>query len=241
MEHMELIPRSGFRLIQDDLHFRLGSDSVMLAAFAKYKKNARVCDLGCGTGALSLLALGYEPSLTIDGLDILPSALELFAKNMALNGLEGRIQGHLGDIAADKLPLEAGRYDLVISNPPYFSGSQGAVPKSQAIASARHGQGCTPEQLCRTAGRLLKNGGSFCLVYRCQALPRLMVSMTEAGLEPKRLRFIQHRADTAPKVFLLEARKGGKPGMETEAPLILKNNDGSDTSEAHAIYQGKER
>lgn len=241
MEYTDLIPRSGFRLIQDDLHFRLGSDSVMLAAFVKYKKNTRVCDLGCGTGALSLLALGYEPSLTIDGLDILPSALELFAKNMALNGLEDRIQGHLGDIAADKLPLEAGRYDLVISNPPYFSGSQGAVPKNQAMASARHGQGCTPEQLCRTAGKLLKYGGSFCLVYRCQALPQLMVSMTTAGLEPKRLRFIQHRADTAPKLFLLEARKGGRPGMKAEAPLILKNDDGSETLEVQYIYQGKER
>lgn len=241
MEYTERIPRSGYGLIQDDLHFRLGSDSVMLAAFARYKKNALVCDLGCGTGALSLLALGYEPSLTIDGLEILPSALELYARTMALNGLEDRAKGHLGDIAQDGLPLEAGKYHMVISNPPYFSGSAGAVSQSQAMASARHGQGCTPDELCRTAARLLKNGGSFCLVYRCQAMAQLMVSLNRYDLEPKRLRMIQHRADLAPKVFLLEARKGGKPGLEAEPPLIIKDSSGQDTPEAAAIYQGKER
>ncbi len=53
----EILP-NGLSLLQDDRFFKLGQDSVLLSAFAKIRRRARV-DLGCGTGALRcLLARG---------------------------------------------------------------------------------------------------------------------------------------------------------------------------------------
>ena len=64
---------NGLTLRQDDRFFKLGQDSVLLAAFARPRRNARVLDLGCGTGALSLLL--YRPDLKITGLELQPEPL----------------------------------------------------------------------------------------------------------------------------------------------------------------------
>ena len=61
---------NGLTLLQDDRFFKLGQDSVLLSAFARIPKRARVLDLGCGTGALALLC--WRDDLTITGLELRP-------------------------------------------------------------------------------------------------------------------------------------------------------------------------
>ena len=52
------------------------------------------------------------------------------------------------------------------------------------------------------------------------ALVAVLAALTAAGLEPKRLQPVQARTDTAPWLFLLEARLGGRPGMDWLPPLL---------------------
>ena len=63
----EILP-NGLQLLQDDRFFKLGQDSVLLSAFAKPRRNAKLLDLGCGTGALALLV--WRPDLKITGLEL---------------------------------------------------------------------------------------------------------------------------------------------------------------------------
>ena len=58
----------------------------------------------------------------------------------------------------------------------------------------------------------------------------------EAACQPKRLRFVCPRPGTAPSLFLLEGRRGGRPGLEIPSPLVLCREDGSPTAELDAIY-----
>ena len=60
--------------------------------------------------------------------------------------------------------------------------------------------------------------------------------MRAHGMEPKRLRLVQHRFDRAPSLALIEARRGGNPGLTVCAPLLLCNADGSDSDEIKEIY-----
>ena len=60
--------------------------------------------------------------------------------------------------------------------------------------------------------------------------------MSGAGLEPKRLRLVQYRAEKSPSLVLAEGRKGARPGLELLAPLILTGPDGRDTAEVRRIY-----
>ena len=64
-----------------------------------------------------------------------------------------------------------------------------------------------------------------------------MGALTAHHLEPKRLQPVQKRSDTAPWLFLLEARKDGKPGLTWQSPLVLYNDDGTFTDTYLEIYR----
>lgn len=56
------------------------------------------------------------------------------------------------------------------------------------------------------------------------------------GLEPKRLRMVQHDAAGIPGLVLLECRRGGKPGLRAEPALLLYGPDGRETAEHRRAY-----
>ena len=55
MEHWEVLAPGGYRFVYDDALFRPSTDTFLLASLPRLKPGLRVCDLGCGTGLLSLL------------------------------------------------------------------------------------------------------------------------------------------------------------------------------------------
>lgn len=229
----ELCP-GGLRFLHDSEQFPPGLDSFVLASLPKLKPGLRVCDLGCGTGLLGLLLLQRQRELTVTGLDIQPEAVRLARLAAAGNGLQDRLTFRREDLRQTDLP--AGAFDLAVSNPPYFPPSGGFPPEGTARRTARTEESCTLEDVCRAAGRLLRWGGRFCLVHRPERLTDLLCSLRGSGLEPKRLRLVCARPDKAPSLVLAEARRGGRPGLAVEPPLILEGPDGSPTAELDRIY-----
>ena len=67
-----------------------------------------------------------------------------------------------------------------------------------------------------------------------------MVFLRAARLEPKRLRFVRHSAASAVSLVLLEARLGGKPGLQIEPELGLYGPDGSESAACRRIYHRQE-
>ena len=107
-----------YRYEQSDTCFPLGQDSLVLASFATLRRGDRVCDLGCGAGALLLLLAARQSTLTLSGVEISPEDSALARKNLTENGLTGEI--YTGDLRQVCKTLSAGGFSLVISNPPYF-------------------------------------------------------------------------------------------------------------------------
>ena len=234
MEHWESLTSGGYRFVYDDALFSPGTDTFLLSSLHRLKPGLRVCDLGCGTGLLGLLLLQRQPSLQVTGIDIQPAAIALAERAAAKNSLTDRLTFRSEDLRETALP--ANSFDLVVCNPPYYPANSGKLPASGALRTARSEESCTLEELCRAAARLLPWSGHFCLVHKPERLTDLCCTLREAGLEPKRLRFVCKTAVSAPSLLLLDACRGGKPGLTIEAPLILQNNDGSPTSEVDAIY-----
>jgi len=220
--------------------FRLGTDSVMLAHFAGgsgVRKRARVADLGCGSGIISVILALDDPAMSIDGIEIQPDAARLAAENAELCGISDRVKIIEGDLRRHRELLEAGAYDLTVSNPPYYSCGSGKRAENSGLAAARGEELCTLDDLCAAAGYLTRWGGSFMLVHKPERLADIFRSMNSAGFEPKRLRFVQHKSSSPPNLVLVEGRRGGKPSLAIEAPLILANDDGTDSDEVKAIYR----
>lgn len=198
--------------------YTFGEDALRLARFAAPRAGERICDLGTGCGILAVLLLreGAESAAVVD---IQPEAVRLAALSLEKSGFAGRYRAVCADwavLAESGLPREG--FDRVVCNPPYFPAGSGGVPAGEARRIARHEEAGALPAACRAAARLLRFGGRFCLCHRPERLIDVTENLRAAGLEPKRLRPVCRRAGDAPWLFLLEARRGGKPGLLWEAP-----------------------
>ena len=72
--------------------------------------------------------------------------------------------------------------------------------------------------------------------YTPERMAELFAARQAHRLEPKRLCLVQHRPDALPSLLLLEARMGGKAGLQVDAPWILQREDGSPTALHNRIY-----
>jgi len=108
-----LIPRSYFlELIGPPLEELMGRPREAVR---------RVVDVCTGSGCLAILLAQYFPNAHVDAIDLSADALDVARINVRAHGLEGRIALHQSDVFA-ALPLPrsaAGKYDLILSNPPY--------------------------------------------------------------------------------------------------------------------------
>lgn len=185
--------------------FPLGEDALALGEFATVKPGWRVCDLGTGSGALLLLLARRTERLSLTGVERDEISARTAAGNLHRNGLDGEILWE--DFR--ETALKAGSFDLVISNPPYFSTERG-----KSGGGFRSEESGTLDEWCAAAARLVKNGGRFALCHRPERLAELMNTLSRVGLEPKRLQFCAHSPDHPPYLVLLECVRQGKPGLE---------------------------
>ena len=205
---------------------RFGTDAFLLADFAAPRRKDLVCDLGTGCGIIPLLWFRGEGPQMAYGLELQPQAVSQMAASVEESRLSGRLIPLEGDIRALPKELPAGQFDLVSCNPPYKERGRGLLSEAPAEQIARHETCCSVEDVCRAAAKLLRFGGRFCLCQRPERLTDVLTSMRAAGLEPKRLRFVQKRGDTPPWLFLAEGKKGARPFMQVERPLIIQGEGG---------------
>ena len=217
-------------------HFRLGTDSVLLADFVNTAGAGRGIDLGCASGIEMLLLLTRTKTLHMTGLEIVSEAAALARENLALNGLTERGEIVTGDIRDHRALFQTGSFDLAVCNPPYFPQGSGAPAQDSDRAAARSELLCTLPELCRAAAFLLRTGGRAFFAHRPERLSELFVCLTNVGLEPKRLRLVCRGAGCAPSLVLVEARRGGRPGLTIEPALYLQNPDGTESAEYRRIY-----
>lgn len=234
MEHWENLKPGGFRFVWAEGLFRPGTDTFLLSSLPRLKPGLRLCDLGCGTGLLGLLLLQREAEMFVTGVEIQPEAVRLAEEAVRENGLQDRFTVRLEDLRETALP--AGSFDLAVCNPPYYPPQSGCAAADAARRTARSETACTLSDVCRTAARLVRWGGAFCLVHKPERLTDLLCTLRETGWEPKRLRFASRTPEAAPSLLLLEARRGGKPGLTIEPPLFLQTMDGKPSPELERIY-----
>lgn len=236
MQGFDEMWRGGPRLRQTEESFKLSTDSVLLADFINISRVRSCLDLGSGAGVLTVLLAEKNPETRVLGVEIQAEYAALSRQNIAENGMEGRAKVINADLRGFRELFPAESFDLVTSNPPYFPENSGYTAVEEHRAISRDERSCTLTNVCAAARWALRWGGAFSMVHRPERLSEIFCTMTEFGIEPKRLRTVTHRADKAPSLVLIEGRRGGKRGLSIERPLILTEVDGSDSEEVRRIY-----
>ena len=114
----------------------------------------------------------------------------------------------------------------MVANPPFRKPGSGATPPDPGRAGARQELTFTIADLAATAAALLRFGGALCVIHLAERLPELCKALDESGLAPKKLRLIAPYADSAPRLCLVAAIKGGRPGLTVLPQLVLHEPGG---------------
>ena len=239
-ETLEPLGRAGFRLIQPRRLFRYGTDSVLLADFAAKKAFSSAVDLGTGSGVIPLLMLARRPACRIDAIEIDPYMAELAARNFDLNETGERLRAFCGDLREAAGLLGREKYEIAVSNPPYYDADASLQGPDGTRNRARQDGSCTAEELCRAAFALIRNGGRFFVIWPSARLPEMFAAMTENRIAPKRIRCVEDAPGKVCRLVLLEGVKNGGAGLEWLPPLYLHDENGGETEEYRRIYYPEE-
>jgi tRNA1Val (adenine37-N6)-methyltransferase len=217
-------------LIQPEDGYRFSMDPLLLAAFARPKKDTRLADLGTGCGVAALAALlMHSQTGAATGLDIDPAMIEAANANAHRLGLDGRFHARLADVRHMREILPPESFRLVLANPPYRRLGTGKACQLTERNRARFEAHAELDDFLAAASWLLANRGSVVLVFPAARLSDLVLGCQKGKLAPKRLRFVHSRVDEAAKIVLMEAVKNAGIGLTAEPPLILYEGRGDNT------------
>lgn len=217
-EVVEDLLLDGLKIIRDTRDFTYGTDSVLLANFVRSGARERVLDLGAGTGILSILING-KTGAQMTAVELDERLCDRARRSVAMNGREAHIRVLCQDLRQASPELAPGGFDAAVANPPYFSG--GTKSELAQRRTSTHQDACTLLDVAACAAKYLKNGGRFSLVYPASLFADAAHALKTNRLEPKRAQMVFTRSDAPPHVILLEAKKGGRPGLAWERPTFL--------------------
>ncbi len=233
------LKHGNLNILQPDEGPRINIDTVLLSDWVKVRpRHNNFIELGCATGAISLLLARKFKNLKITGLDIQPELIELANENLKINNLDSdsRIKFITGDLR-NKNILNSENFDGVIMNPPYASSINGRISENNLKSSARHDINCTPEDLAECASRILKSKGRLFTVFNSMRLSEFLFCMEKFKLIPKRIKFIFPKSDRSSNIFLAEFIKDGGEGLEILPPLIIYDENNNYTQEINNVYK----
>ena len=134
-----------------------------------------------------------------------------------------------------------GEVGVAFANPPYMRKNSGFASPHKEKQTARHETEGGIAEFAAAAGKILKYGGLFYVVYRPDRLIDLISALRNNNLEPKNITFVYSNSATPPSILLLQAKKGAKSGLTIAKPLVMyKDNTTEYTDELKKIYESCE-
>lgn len=165
-----------FRVNQDQCAMKVGTDGVLLGAWVNPQNAERILDIGTGSGLIALM-LAQKSKAKIDAVEIEESAAEQAIENVENSSWSDRIIIHNTSFQ-DFKPQQ--KFDLIISNPPFFDSGPKAPQKDRA--TARHNQNLTITHLISFSKKILNKSGHIALILPVEMRRELVLSIAKNDL-----------------------------------------------------------
>ena len=215
-----------FSLAHDRCSHKVGTDGVLLGSWVNIKQHDKfLLDIGTGCGLIALmLAQRSKEDVRIDAVEIEEKDAGQARENIASSPWVQKVTVINQSIESFSATRQ---YDLIVSNPPYFSNS--LLPPEQHRTRARHTQSLTFENLLASAKRLLSPEGRFSVILPFVEGVRFTNVAAALQLFPVRRTTFQSRQQKPIERVLIEF--SAENGCPEETSLILYGEDGNWTDE----------
>jgi tRNA1Val (adenine37-N6)-methyltransferase len=200
-----------FKIEQDECAMKVGTDGVLLGAWAR--GGARLLDVGTGTGIIALMLAQRYPDAHVVGIDIDEGAVRQATANVLASPFSSRIrleQARVQDMDASY----AGCFDAVVSNPPFFIDSLQAPDRQRNVA--RHTETLTYADLMKAAHRLLNDDGELSVIVPFDYRRRMDDEAIFQGFFPSRVCAVKTTPTKPVRRYLLAYKKQPCPCEQTE-------------------------
>lgn len=187
-----------FSIQQENAAMKVGTDGVLLGAWADCTEATTILDIGTGTGLIALM-LAQRCNALIDAIDIDDKAIQDAKINIDQSIWNRRI--NLFHTAIQKFKT-AVKYDLIVTNPPFFSQSHKAQTESRT--KARHDDSLSIDDLFNAVYQLLDVKGKFCAVVPADNYENYITQARKYNLNCNKVLWIKPTPSKLVKRALIE-------------------------------------
>lgn len=189
-----------FTVWHDKCAMKVGTDGVLLGSWATVSDSNRILDVGTGTGLIALM-LAQRSNAIIEAIDIDEAACNQAKENIEASVFKDQIKVYCTSIQNYAASTDQ-RYDLIVSNPPYFLNSLKG-PDNQRN-KARHNDTLPLSQLLNGSRKLLTPNGKVSLILPASQQDELNELLPSSRLFKTRETLILPTPQSAPKRILVE-------------------------------------
>ncbi len=218
-----------FRICHDRCAMKVGTDGVLLGAWADVASARRLLDIGTGSGLIALMAAQRAQAQVI-GIEIDAAAAGQARENAAASPFAHRVEiitTALQDFAPDA------PFDCILSNPPFFE--EDLLPPDAARAAARNAAALPFPVLAAHAARLLSPDGSFQIIVPATAAERFQGICAMNGFALKRRTDVLTSSRKPPKRSLLHFVRDPWTEHPERTALVLTAPDGTRSEDYQAL------
>ena len=198
-----------FTIEQDRCAMKIGTDGVLLGAWTAIQDNTyNILDIGSGTGIIALMLAQRSIADTIEAIELDGDAFEQCTENFENSPWRDRLFCfHAGfdefvDEYTEEEPDEYELYNLIVSNPPFYS--EEVTSGNSARDSARQNTSLPFDELLEGVSKLLTKKGSFSTIIPFKEEVNFIEIAKEFNLFPKRITRVKGNPETEIKRSLLE-------------------------------------
>lgn len=202
-----------FTIWHDRCAMKVGTDGVLLGAWANVGGAKRLLDIGTGSGLIALMLAQRNPEAHITAIDIDENAVSQAEENINRSPFAKRIQCYKMSLQ-DHVNNRDKNYDHIISNPPFFINSLKSTDRHRTIA--RHADTLSTDHLLKCTSRMLSLNGKLSIIYPYENKMRLIERMSLYAFHPTRITNIYPTPKSRPKRILIELSKTAKSIIENE-------------------------
>jgi tRNA1Val (adenine37-N6)-methyltransferase len=151
-----------FTIHQDKTAMKVGTDAVLLGAWCTVDNYLdSILDIGAGTGVISLMIAQRSDAMTIDAVEVDENAYEQAVENFEKSDWGDRLFCYNATFQdfADEIAAEEERYDLIVSNPPFYTDA--FESEDEARNKARFTSALSFEDLLVGVSKILSKNGVF--------------------------------------------------------------------------------
>ena len=200
-----------FSITQDRTAFKVGTDGILLGAWADDTAVSHALDIGTGTGLLALMLAQRCPEAKIDAVEIDASAAAQAAENVNRSQWSERVQ--VMNTAVQTFTRRTSqRYDLIVSNPPFFAAQAGLSARGQREGT-RQTTMLTHEELIGCVDLLLAENGRFCTILPIAAAGAILKNAATHKLHCTRKTAVRSMPHKSPHRMLLQFERVAKPAQ----------------------------